>query len=140
MQSPTGLHASPAGQVPQLPPQLSSPQSLPWHRGEQVGWHCPFWQEVSAPGQFTHAAPPVPQVFSVFPGWHCPLALQHPLAQVAGEQVGCPWHWPLAEQVWPELQLPQPFSLLPQPSGPHWRPLQFGAQHRPAALHWLAGG
>ena len=30
---------------------------------------------------------------------------------------------------------------LPQPSSPHCRPLQFGAQHKSlVALHWLAGG
>ena len=76
-------------------------------RGEQVGRHCPFWHEVLDPGQFTHGAPPVPQACSVFPGWQFPFLSQHPVGQVAGEQVGCPWHLPLALQVWPGGQLPQ---------------------------------
>ena len=77
------------------------------------------------------------------PVWHCPLASQHP-AQVAAEQVACPWHWPVCGlQVWPGTQLPQ-VPVLPHPSGPHCLPLQLGAQHNPAwppvVLHWLAGG
>ena len=34
----------------------------------------------------------MPQACSVVPGWHCPFCAQHPLGQVAAEQVG--WHCP----------------------------------------------
>jgi hypothetical protein len=80
----------------------------------------------------------------VLPGWQVPLLAQHPLGQVVDEQVGWPWHWPdCALHFWPGRQLPQ-VPVLPQPSGPHSRFLQLGAQHNPSwppvVLHWLAGG
>jgi hypothetical protein len=81
----------------------------------------------------------VPQACSVVPGWQVPFVAQHPFGQVAAEQVGGPWHLPLALQVWPGRHVPH-VPWLPQPSSPHCRPLQFGAQHNPAPLHWLAGG
>jgi hypothetical protein len=81
--------------------------------------------------------PPSPQAAFVLPDRHVPLASQQPVGHVCGPQVGRPWHWPLALQVWPGKQLPQ-VPPLPQPSGPHCRPVQFGAQHSPPALHWLA--
>jgi hypothetical protein len=48
----------------------------------------------------------------------------------------------LALQVWPEGHVPH-LPPLPQPSSPHSRPAQFGAQHSATplvVLHWLAGG
>ena len=73
----------------------------------------------------------MPQTWFVSPGRQVPLASQHPVGQVVGEQVGWPWQRPLAEQVWPGKQLPQ-VPVLPQPSSPHSRLAQLGAQHNPA--------
>jgi hypothetical protein len=60
------------------------------------------------------------------------------LGQDAALQTG-PSHCPVVVlQVLPERQAPQ-VPALPQPSGPHCLPAQFGAQQSPAGLHWLAG-
>ena len=93
--------------------------------------HWPCWQVDFAPEQVTHAWPSVPQTAVLLPGWQVPLPSQQPVGQVAGEQVGVPWQRPVAEQVWPGKQLPH-FPVLPQPSSPHSRLAQLGAQHNPA--------
>ena len=89
--------------------------------------------------QAVQAVPPSPQAPWALPGWQRPSPSQQPLGQVRGEHVFGPWHLPFAPQVWPTGQVPQ-VPPLPQPSSPHARPAQFGAQHSPAGLHWLAGG
>ena len=80
----------PFGQVPQEPPQPSGPHAFPWQSGAH--WHRPLRQVDCGPVHAAHAAPPVPQARSVFPGWHVPLLPQHPFGQVEGEQAGWPWH------------------------------------------------
>lgn len=126
---------SSCGQVPQEPPHPSGPHCLPWQSG--VHWHRPPWQTSCAPEQVAQATPLLPQDCSVLPPWHW-LFLQQPFGHVCGPQTGAPSHCPLwVLQVCPVRQdphVPEP----PQPSGPHCRPEQFGAQHSPAGLHWLA--
>jgi hypothetical protein len=83
----------------------------------------------------------VPQAARAFPGWQAPLSSQQPLGQFCAEQLDVLWHWPLALQVVPDGQLSGGHTpVFPQPSSPHSRPAQFGAQHMPEVLlHWLAG-
>jgi len=64
----------PLGQVPQLPPQPSSPQVLPAHCGAQ---QLPWWQ-TWPPRQAAQAAPPAPQAASLVPAGQAPLAAQQP--------------------------------------------------------------
>ena len=54
-----------------------------------------------------------------------PLASAPPVVQSSCAQVTVPWHWPSAEQVWPDGQLPHEPE---QPSGPHALPVHCGVQ------------
>ena len=112
---------------PQLPPQPSGPHCLPWQFGTQTHW--PFWQGPH-PGQFTHARAARAAGLLRVPRLAVPVLVTTPGGTGRGGAGALPWHWPLAVQVWPGKQLPQ-VPVLPQPSGPHSRPAQFGAQHNP---------
>lgn len=97
------------------------------------GWHCRL--ESQQPAQQGLPGPTQPFWFVR----QEPLEAQQPEGQVVALQTGCPMHCPVwALQVWPFWQVPQA-PLFPQPSDPHCLPVQFGAQHSPAGLHWLAG-
>jgi hypothetical protein len=117
---------------------LASQQPVGQVVGEHgaVVWHWPFLAlQVWPPWQATQVWPFVPQACSVSPGWHSPLWSQQPCGQFCCEQVALPWHWPLALHVWPGAHSPH-VPWLPQPSSPHCRPPQFGAQHKAlVALH-----
>jgi hypothetical protein len=122
----------PSGQLSPLQTQV--PRNEPQEGVVQQS--CPLWH-------VTHGAPPRPQVWSVSPARQTLLASQQPFGQVWGVQRRVPWHCPSSPHVapaghWPLLgpQVPP----LPQPSGPHSRPVQFGAQHNPDGLHSVAPG
>jgi hypothetical protein len=55
------------------------------HVGTGVSHACMFGSHCWNPseGQFAQVAPAVPHCVSWVPDWHCPLASQHPFAQVA---------------------------------------------------------
>jgi hypothetical protein len=82
----------------------------------------------------------VPQPELAVPGWQSVLASQQPVGQVWAVQVGVPVHCPSASQLCPGRQPGPHVPPLPQPSGPHSRPVQFGAQHNPEGLHSVAPG
>lgn len=99
-------------QVPQLPPQPSSPHCFPLQLGEQLLVQRPAASQLP----LVH----VPQVPPHPSGPHCLPA------QEGRHDVG---HWPAASHV-PLPQLPHD---PPQPSGPQSLPVQLGTQ---AATHW----
>jgi hypothetical protein len=71
--------------------------------------HPPAWQ--TAPTTHSaQAAPPVPQLASVSPVWHLPLALQHPVGHVIALQL--PWQLP-PSQVAPVAQAAQSVPPVP---------------------------
>jgi hypothetical protein len=83
-QVPEDVHDCPLGQVPQVPPHPSEPQTLPL----QAGVHEPVWQ---APAVHVcdelHAAqdrPVLPQALTVVPASQTPEVLQQP-AQLEAE-------------------------------------------------------
>jgi hypothetical protein len=86
--------------------------------------------------QVWHDAPSWPHRAFESPGQQSLLASQQPSGQLRESQT----HWPAAVQrrpAWTEQgpHVPPP----PQPSGPHTRPSQFGAQQEFWVLHWFAG-
>jgi hypothetical protein len=113
---PLSLQVSPAGQSPQLPPQPSDPQTLPAQfRVQQTPWaslqtqfvrsgqsvslkqlpvHVVGTQSpsihVSCGVQVSQSSPPVPQFWSVLPGWQVPglpgPLEQHPFGQLCALQ------------------------------------------------------
>jgi len=132
-------------QVPQLPPQPSSPHPLP----AQLGVHATHWpfalqEDPCAQAPQLLPQPSSPQLLPVHASvqaTHWPLALhadpapqapQRPpqpslpqlLPAQAGVHVGAT-HCPLSLQLLPVLQSPQ---LPPQPSSPQTLPLQDGVQ------------
>lgn len=102
-------------------------------QGGEQATHC--WSRHPSPeAQAAQATPPVPQAWMVSPGWQRPLA-QQPSGQLCGVQR----HWPVSSsQTWLAWQVPQ-VPVPPQPSPPHTRLVQLGAQHNPSGLHWLSG-
>lgn len=92
------------GHVPQLPPQPSDPQDLPWHWGTQT--HAPDAEQVEPEPQLPHV-PPQPS------GPHCRPSQRGTHAQRPSVQLS------------PELQVPQ---LPPHPLSPHSSPAQLGVQ------------
>jgi len=94
---PAQLHDEPAGQLPQLPPQPSGPQSLLAHLGRQVlPSHVPFLQ-VASGGHTSPLFQPLPSALHLTavlpshffsPGWHthgfsthCPFSQKVPSLQ-----------------------------------------------------------
>ena len=105
---PDGPQVFPDGQLPQLPPQPSSPQTLPpVHCGVQLtqapSWH--FWLAVHGPHE-----PPQPSSPHTLP--------EHWAVHGAHLKV-------VGLQLWPLPQVPQ---LPPQPSSPQSLPRQLPTQ------------
>jgi hypothetical protein len=130
-------------QLPQEPPQPSSPQSLPVQFAVQAT-HC-------APSHFVPGAqlpqePPQPSSPHCLPahaGWQqlTPVVALQPCAQGMKSML-VNTHWPSLHWRSDERSMPSPLGLHrkvnadasqvpqepPQPSSPHWRPLQSGVQ------------
>jgi hypothetical protein len=136
------MQVAPAGQVPQLPPQPSSPHCLPVQAGVQET-QVPLVQTWGK-GQTPHALPqssvphlrPVhPQVTQV-PSRQDWSRLQHepPHCCEAAQPAHCPW----GLQYSPDEQLPQE---PPHPSLPQTLPVQLAVQdwHTPFSQRWPTG-
>ena len=107
MQSPSAAHeVVPTPQVPQLPPQPSSPHCLPAQSGvhEEPSTHRPAGEQTR----------PTPQMPQLPPQPSSP----HPLLAQSGVQTDGSTHCPSKEQVSPIPHTPQ---LTPQPLSPHSR-------------------
>jgi hypothetical protein len=104
---PAGEQLSPGAQLPQLPPQTSSPQALPWQEAVQATHFFEVASQLLPTGQAQ--VPPQPSA-----------------PQPVPSHLGVQEHRPvLASQALPVGQSPQ---LPPQPSSPQVRPEQAGAQ------------
>jgi hypothetical protein len=107
----SGMHApsvqsSPSWHIPQVPPQPSLPQCLPAQSGAQ---QAPRKQTLGAHGQS-----PVHELPQSSPGSQAWFPQVDDTTHSPFEQICCPSHLP---------QVP------PQPSSPHFLPLQLGVQH-----------
>jgi hypothetical protein len=129
-------------------------------------WQQPFGQELVVQVHFCdeqawlvpqllHALPPPPHAELAVPGWHLPVASQHPFAQFDGLQVcGMSWQLPLVQDcvavhcahfapplphaVWPVpvWQTPAVSQQPVQVEALHWTAWQLPLWHCSEVLHW----
>jgi len=156
---PKAPHSLPGAQVPQSPPQPSGPHCLPVQLGVQSkqAWNSSTQspRKMACPAQPCGGGFPQTSLTQEKMAIHCCFASgEVSTLQVSWQAASSPQlekQFQMSRQLKSPIQMPvwhavsggQNPQLPPQPSVPHWSPVQFGTHegsHNPLPLHWKPFG